>query len=91
MATRDLLSAEQFDQLLAEVKNLKPAAKPKDVMTTEEAAAFLSMSTQNLEVLRLNGGGPKYAKLGRLVRYRREALDAWLIENEQSNTAESAR
>lgn len=80
METRELLTREQVAQLLSE---LQPS-----VFTTEEAAAYLRLSRQTLELLRLNGGGPRYAKLGRSVRYRRAALDEWLAANEQNHTAE---
>jgi len=58
------------------------------VFTTEEAASYLAVSRQTLELLRVKGGGPRYAKLGRLVRYRRAALDEWLASKEQNHTAE---
>ena len=61
-----------------------------EVFTTDEAAQFLRLSRQTLELLRLQGGGPRYAKLGRSVRYRRAALDEWLESREQSHTAEGA-
>ena len=61
-----------------------------EVFTTEEAAQFLRLSRQTLELLRLQGGGPKYVKLKRTVRYRRTALDEWLESREQSHTAEGA-
>jgi excisionase family DNA binding protein len=74
METRESPSREQVAQLT--------------VFTTKEAAAYLAVSHQLLELLRVKGGGPRYAKLGRLVRYRRAALDEWLAEKEQSHTAE---
>ncbi|KRV16826.1 hypothetical protein AN459_29945 [Pseudomonas aeruginosa] len=61
------------------------------MFTTEEAAQYLRLSRQTLELLRLQGGGPRYAKLGRSVRYRRAALDEWLAANEQNHTAEGAQ
>lgn len=64
------------------------ATGPKEVFTTEGAARFLGVSKQLLELLRLVGGGPRYAKLGRLVRYRRIALDDWLSEHERDHTAD---
>ena len=76
-----VLSAEQVNQLLA-------AMVSQDVFDTEGAAKYLGVSKQLLELLRVQGGGPRYAKLQRLVRYRRVALDAWLIERERYNTAE---
>ena len=69
----DVLTKEQVKQLLAQVT-------AKDV--------FLGVSKQLLELLRVQGGGPRFSKLGRLVRYRRECLDQWLIQHERVNTAE---
>ncbi|HEQ59998.1 MAG TPA: DNA-binding protein [Firmicutes bacterium] len=81
MEPREILSPEQFDRLLYELKH-------REVFTTEEAADYLKVSRQLLELLRVKGGGPRYAKLGRSVRYRRVALDEWLEANEQNHTAE---
>lgn len=72
---------EQVRQLIAELS-------PKEVFDTEDAAQYLCVSKQLLELLRVQGGGPRYAKLQRLVRYRRVALDEWLIERERNHTAE---
>lgn len=83
METRELLTREQVAQLVAELQ--------QNVFTTEEAANYLRLSRQTLELLRLNGGGPRYAKLSRSVRYRRAALDEWLAANEQNHTAEDAQ
>ena len=80
MSTPELLTREQVKQLLAEVM-------PREVFDTEGAADYLNVSRQLLELMRVDGGGPRYAKLGRLVRYRRAALDEWLIERERRNTA----
>lgn len=47
-------------------------------MTPEQAAAHLGVKTQTLAAWRYRGGGPAFIKLGaRLVRYRREDLEAW--------------
>ena len=45
---------------------------------TKQAAAYLATSESYLEQLRWRGGGPVYWKRGRMVRYRRSALDAWI-------------
>ena len=87
MTTNKPFTDDQFDQLMAEVR----VRLPKWVMDTDEAAAYLVMSPENLELLRLKGGGPKYAKCGRLVRYRRSSLDRWLADNEISHTAEGGK
>lgn len=51
---------------------------PREVLTTEDASAYLGTSRAFLERARVEGGGPVYAKFGHLVRYRREDLDDWL-------------
>ena len=82
-AVRAFLSDDQFAELKAAIL----ARIPKDVMTREEAAAYLGMSVQNLDLLRVNGGGPKFSPLGRLIRYRRAELDRWCAEHEHEHAA----
>lgn len=69
----------------------RPRAEAAEVMTTEEAAAFLQCSTQYLEIARVRGDGPPFSKLGRrLIRYRKSALLAWLTKREVASTSEEA-
>lgn len=49
-----------------------------DVLTTVEAARYVRLGKPTLERFRLTGEGPRYAKLGGAVRYRRADLDQWL-------------
>jgi len=42
-----------------------------------EAAAFLRLSPRTLEKLRVIGGGPRFRKFGRRVRYSLNDLEAW--------------
>lgn len=52
--------------------------KPR-LRNTEEAADYLDLRPNTLEVWRVTGRyGLKYVKVGRLVRYREEDLDAFL-------------
>lgn len=62
-----------------------PAA---DVLDTQAAAAYLQVSPALMEYYRVRGGGPRYSKLGRLVRYRRAALEEWLKERERASTSD---
>ena len=77
------ITRDQLRELLAE-------AMPREVLDTEGAAEYLGVSRQLLELLRVGGGGPRFAKLGRLVRYRRAALDEWLVKNERAHTSEGS-
>ena len=54
-----------------------PTASPW--LTTEQAAAYLSMSAGTLRNWRMNGQGPRYSVVGRIVRYHRDQLDAFLL------------
>lgn len=47
------------------------------------------ISPRTLQRWRLEGTGPVFVKVGRLVRYRRSALDAWLAAREAASTSES--
>lgn len=55
---------------------------------TRAAASYLGMSKSTLEKTRVFGGGPKYLKLGHLVRYRQQDLDEWMSERLIGSTSE---
>lgn len=57
---------------------------------TREAARLTGLAEGTLANLRVRGGGPKFLKLGRAVRYSRSAIDAWLAAHEVSSTSEQA-
>ena len=49
-----------------------------NLMTEEEVSKRLSVSLASLRRWRVVGRGPVFLKVGSLVRYRPEDLDAWL-------------
>lgn len=49
-------------------------------LTPHEAAEYLSVGYSTLKKWRVNGDGPRYAKVGKAVRYRVEDLNEWLAE-----------
>lgn len=51
----------------------------REYMNTKQAADYLSLSTQFLEIARHKNLGPAYIKLPQAVRYRRVDLDAWMV------------
>lgn len=65
------------------------------LLTTGEAAKFLGYSPRSLNNSRVSGllGGvpaPKFVKLGRAVRYKKDTLEKWVHQfDEQQNTAQS--
>jgi len=69
--------------------NREPTVVPI-LMTTAEAAAFLSVSCRTLEDWRLRGGGPRFRKMGRLVRYHTADLIAFVDQDIRVNTGARA-
>lgn len=53
-----------------------------DLLTTQEVAHRLRVDTKTLANWRYLGRGPDYVKDGRVVRYRRVSVDAWIAEHE---------
>jgi len=58
-----------------------------DLFTTAEAAGYVRLGKPTLERFRLTGDGPRYAKLGGAVRYRRCDLDDWLESRLTNSTS----
>jgi len=55
---------------------------------TPEAAAYLGVATNTLEIWRSTGRYDlPFEKVGRHVRYRKSALDAWRAARTHSSTA----
>lgn len=69
---------EGLRQALADLKGRKG-----DVMNEEEAANYIGASPKTMRYWRCLKKGPAYIKSGRNVRYRREALDAYLTGQSQ--------
>jgi predicted DNA-binding transcriptional regulator AlpA len=53
-----------------------------------EAARFLAFSVRSLQGWRYRGGGPRFVKIGRTVRYRRRDLQAWAEAQIRVSTAD---
>lgn len=55
-----------------------------------EAADMLGLSRAYLRNLRVSGGGCRFSKFGRAVRYRVGDLMAWANDNAVQSTSEAA-
>lgn len=53
-----------------------------------QLASWLGLSPRTIEVWRWKGGGPKYRKVGRYVRYRKGVVREWMESREFENTAQ---
>jgi excisionase family DNA binding protein len=64
---------------------------PETYYTPDEAADYLRSSPSTLAKFRLNGGGPVFTRIGRVIRYRRSDLDRWMSEKLARSTSELRR
>lgn len=70
--------------------NSRDSADARIVLTNKEAARKLGISHRTLEDWRLTNRGPRFVKLGRLVRYRLDDLLDFMDRNSFMNTAQAA-
>lgn len=61
------------------------------LITASVLASLLESTERTLSEWRIRGTGPAYIRVGRSVRYRPEAVDAWLLSQEHSSTAEEVQ
>ena len=54
---------------------------------TPAAAAYTGLAESTLEKLRVHGGGPIYIRVGRIVVYDPDDLDAWLAAHKRRSTS----
>lgn len=62
----------------------------QDYLTTEEAANFLRLKRNTLEVWRVQGRGPVFLKLGSRVLYERVALEAFAAASRRTSTSDTS-
>ena len=66
-----------------------PDAPITDRLLTEaETAQHLNCTKRCLQAWRLRGGGPEFVKVGRLVRYRPQAIDNFEAANTHTTTSD---
>jgi hypothetical protein len=73
------------DEAVRALRGELPAPEYLDV---HGAGAYLSVTRKQLEHWRTRGGGPPFCKVGRLVRYARRDLDAFMAARRVASTAE---
>lgn len=54
-----------------------------------EAAAMTGMSVSKLNLLRLTGGGPRFMRFGRSVRYKLSEVVSWMNKPDYASTTEA--
>jgi len=63
------------------------ARKGSPFLTTDQAAFYLGLASCTLQKMRVTGGGPKYRKHGRYVRYHIDDLDTWSVARVKEATS----
>jgi len=53
-----------------------------------QAADYINSSTSTLAKRRLYGGGPRFTRIGRAIRYAKSDLDAFMAANTVGSTSE---
>lgn len=62
---------------------------PGDMLLTEaQASRFLRVAARTLQAWRYRGGGPRFVKLGRSVRYRRSDLKRFVLDSIRRSTSD---
>jgi predicted DNA-binding transcriptional regulator AlpA len=64
-------------------------ASNSQLIDTIQLAGYLGNEVNTCEGWRLKGIGPRYIKVGRLVRYRIEIVDQWLESQTRNSTCEA--
>lgn len=65
-----------------------PARIPQAYLRTPDAARYLGLSGRTLEKHRTYGTGPAYRKLGAIVVYAVEDLEAWASRGAVTSTSD---
>ena len=68
---------------------LPPSVSSNDLLTTYEAAQYLRLSASTLNKSRVFGTGPTAIYLGRVVRYARRDLDAFVDTRRAESTTDA--
>jgi len=67
----------------------EPLRKEMDeLLSTDQAAEILRVSPRTLEKFRVQGSGPKFFKIGRLVYYSTETLEEWKRSRLRTSTSD---
>ena len=65
------------------------AVDPEALLDQASVARLLGATEKFLEARRVRGGGPPFVKVGRLCRYRRADVLAWIESRRCASTSEA--
>jgi hypothetical protein len=84
----DALGLTWPQEMLMPSRTLATNTVPVRYLDTTEAATRLNLSPRTLEKLRVIGGGPRFCKFRRRVRYALTDLDEWACERVYESTSD---
>ena len=68
-----------MDEIIERLDRIERALSAQAAyLDTKQVSELMGISTVTLERWRVDGAGPPYVKLGRLVKYRRADLDEFM-------------
>lgn len=70
---------------LSELGSARVPIDDNEWLLPDEVARIVRTSERTLRRWRAEGTGPPFAKLGRVIRYRRVSLEAWLRAKERKD------
>ena len=73
---------------VADIVTAQTIFTKKEVLTTEEAAAYMGMRKSYLYKLTMNKKIPHYKPMGKVCYFQRKELEAWLLSNRVSTDEE---
>ncbi len=62
---------------------------PEALLTETQTADLLNISIRTLQAWRVRGGGPRFVRAGRAIRYRRRDLLAWIEQHTAGSTSDA--
>ena len=68
-----------------DIERAANAKRGSPFLTTDQAGRYIALSGRALEKMRRRGGGPRFRKHGRYVRYHIDDLDAWSAARSKSS------
>ncbi|MEK9211604.1 helix-turn-helix transcriptional regulator [Sphingomonas sp. 2378] len=57
------------------------AKRGSPFLNTAQAAFYIGLAKSTLELMRQQGGGPRYRRHGRFIRYHIDDLEHWSLTN----------
>jgi predicted DNA-binding transcriptional regulator AlpA len=70
---------------------VKPPEQVDVLLHEKQAAKLLGVTPRALQAWRYRGGGPKFCRLGRRVRYRISDIKTWIAANTHKSTSEYSK